>query len=105
MSDRLSLELLIRQKTDISFNDILLDISKVVDSKLRAKSDYILVSNVELFVIYTLRVDVSVDEGEGHHKLSHTGLYCCEGGIIQAGRIRCCIAAIDDYFEYFEYVS
>ena len=80
-------------------------ISKGVDSKLRTKSHYIVVSKVELFVICTVRVYVRVDQRDGQYKFSHTSLYCCKCGIIHTGRVCCCIATISSYFYCFEQIS
>ena len=105
MSDSLSLELFIRKKTNISLNGVLLDVSKGVDSELGAESNYILVSKVEFFVSCTVRVDIRVDQGNGQYEFSHTGLYCCECGIIHASWISCCITTSNSYFECFEQIS
>ena len=99
--DSLFVKLSIGEKALVGFNDILLNISKPMDSQLRTKPKIILVSNVEFLVGGTFRVDVCVYQRNDKHKLTQTGLHPRKNSVVHAGGVGCCVTAVHQYFELF----
>ena len=85
----------IGKKTLICLYGVFLDVAKCTYSELRAESEKIVISKVELLVSGTVRVDICIYQWYSEGELAHRRFNGCKCGIVHAGRVCGCIAAVN----------